>query len=76
VSLELVETGIHLSVIDRPRTFPDGFEKQGLWIELGIYAKDIEDDSGRRLFIAATDNQTVANNEKEFPFVVVVESGE
>jgi len=76
VSLKLVETRIHLSIIDRARTFPDGLEKQGLWIEFGIHTKDIKDDSGRWLFVTATDDQTIADNEKKFPLVVIVESGE
>ena len=76
VSLELVETGIHLSVIDCTGTFPDGLEKQRLWVEFGIHAKDIEDDPGRWLFVPAADDHAVADDEQKLPLVVVVESGE
>lgn len=72
--LELVETGIHLSVIDCTRAFPDRLEKQGLRIEFGINAKNVKDNSGRWLFIAAANDQSVADDKKEFPLVVIVES--
>ena len=74
--LKLVETRIHLSVIDCTRTFSDGLEKQGFWIEFGIHAKDVKDDSGRWQFITAANDHAVANDEKEFPLIVIVESGE
>ena len=74
--LKLVEAGVYLPIVDGTRTFPDGLEKQRLWIKLGVHAKYIKDDSGCWLFITTTDDQTVTDDEKKFPLIVVVESGE
>lgn len=76
VTFELVETRVDLSVVELLGSFSDGLEEQRLWIQLRVDSEDIEDDSRSRSIVSTSDDVSVAENEHELPFVVVLESRE
>ena len=74
--LELIQTRINFAVVELLRAFTNRLEEQWLRVKLWVYTKDIQNNSGSRAIISTADDITVANDEHELSFVVVVEGGE
>lgn len=75
MTFELIETTVHLAVVKRLGALADTLEEKGLWVHLGVHAKNVEGDTRGRAVVAATDDVAVADDEDELPFIIVVERG-
>ena len=73
MTLELVQTGIHLAIIQRPAAFTDTLEQERFWIQLGIDSEDVQHNPGGGAVITASDDVAIADDKYELALVIVVE---
>ena len=57
-------------------TFSEREEAERFRIEVGIDSEDVENDSRRRSVVSGSDDHSVAEDDDEFPLVVVLESSQ
>lgn len=74
--LKLVQTRIHLSIIERLRALSDRFEQKWFRVQRRIHTQNIQHDPRRSAVISTSNNITVANNKDKFAFIVIVQSRE
>ena len=76
MALELIQSRVHLAVVQLLRAFTNRLEQQRLGVQLRVDTKDIQNDSRGCTIVTTTDDVSVTDNEDELPFVVVLESRE
>ena len=72
MALKLIQSRIHLAIIQSLGALTDGLEQQRLRIELGIDSGDVEDNSRRCAIVPTSYNIAITYNEKKLPFIAVI----
>jgi len=73
VSLELVKSGVDLSIVELPGTFTDRLEQQGLGIEFRVDAENVQNNSRGRTIVAASNDISVANDKDQLALVIIIQ---
>jgi len=69
----LVETRVDLAHVVLPCTLTQRDEAERLWLEVGISAKDVQDNAWHRMVIIRTKNVAITDDESELPFIVILD---
>ena len=69
----LIETRVDLTHVVLPRTLTQQDEAEHLWLEVGISAKNVQNNARRRTVITRTENVAITDDESELPFIVILE---
>ena len=73
MAFELIQTRVHLAIVELLRPLADGLVQEWLRIELRVDSKDVEDNTGRGAVVTSSDDVPVADDEDQLALVVVVE---
>ena len=76
MAFELIQTRVHLAIVELLRPLADGLVQEWLRIELRVDSKDVEDNTGRGAVVTSSDDVPVAYDEDKLPLVVVVQRGQ
>jgi hypothetical protein len=76
VAFKFVETGINLAVVQLLGAFANRFKQKWFRINLWINTENIQHNPRGGTVVPTTNDITVADDEHEFAFVIVVESGQ
>jgi len=64
---------VDLAHVVLPHTLTQRDETEHLWLEVGISAKDVQDNAQHRTVITRTENVAIADDKSELPFIVILE---
>lgn len=73
MTLKLVQPGVYLSIIQSLRPLSYTPKQQRLRIPIRIHPQDIQSNPRRRPVVPASNNVPIADDEDEFPLVIVIE---
>lgn len=75
MTLKLIQPRIDLRIIHLLAPLSNTLEQQRLRVQFRIHPNDIKHDPGRGSIVSRTDDVPIADDEDEFPFVVILEYG-